>query len=190
MAMVIEVVICLQQDIKCRQETWQKAKHIMDALWFQLPCIIEVIHNQKCYCFKVSLPAYTLPHTKKLFYHASSSHHCIFFLILSQNIIYLLLFSWLCLCLDIALSAIKSRGCRFGPEVIHGPDIQFGFLWTGLTLLPSSLCSVEVWPWPSEGCSSVALLYKERLWKWWSIPYSFKARKQDITSLVLMQPIW
>lgn len=65
-------------DIKRRQETWQKAKHIMETLWFQLPCIIKVIHNQKCYCFKVSLPAYTLPHTKKLFYYASSSHHRIF----------------------------------------------------------------------------------------------------------------
>lgn len=57
-------------------------------------------------------------------------------------------------------------------------------------LLPSSLGSVEVWPWPNERWSSVALLYKKRLWKWWSIPYSFKARKQDVTSLVLMQPIW
>lgn len=40
----------------------------------------------------------------------------------------LFFFSWLCLCLDTTLSAIQSRSCRFGPdEVIHGPDIQFGF---------------------------------------------------------------
>lgn len=74
--------------------------------------------------------------------------------------------------------------------MIHGPDIQLGFLWTGFILLPSSLGSLEAWPSPNEGWSSVVLPYKKKLWKWWSIPYSFKARKQDVTSLVLTQPIW
>lgn len=56
--------------------------------------------------------------------------------------------------------------------------------------LSSPLGSVEVWPSPNEEWRSVAFPCNERLWKWWSIPYSFKARKQDVTSLVLMQPIW
>lgn len=74
--------------------------------------------------------------------------------------------------------------------MIPGPDIWFGFLQTGLTLLPSPPGSVEVWPSPNEERRSVAFPCNERPWKWWSIPYSFKARKQDIKSLVLMQPIW
>lgn len=78
MAMVTEVVICLTPDIKCRQETWQKAKHIVEALRFQLPCMIKAIHNQKCYCFKVSLPAYTLPHIKNYFI-MSHLHIIVFF---------------------------------------------------------------------------------------------------------------
>lgn len=135
-----------------------ESKAFMEAPWFQLPCIIKVMHNQKCYCFKVSLPAYTLPHTKKLFHHVSSSHHGIFSWYWAKISCICFFFSWLYLCLDTALSAIWSRGCRFGPEIIHGPDIQFGFLWTGLTLLPSSLGSVEVWASPNEGWSSVALL--------------------------------
>lgn len=161
----------------------------MEVLWFQLPCIIKYITKSVTVLKSHCLPTHFL--TQKSYFIMPHLHIIVFFFLkLSQNIIYLLLFTWLCLCLDNALRATQSRGCRFGPEVIHGPDIQFGFLWTGLTLLPSSFCSVEVWPCPNEGCSSVALLYKKGLWKWWSIPYSFKARKQDVTSLVLMQPIW
>lgn len=92
MAMIIEVVICLTPDIKRRQNAWQKEKHIMEALWFQLLCIIKVIHNQKCYCFKVSLPAYTLPHIKKVISSCLIFTSSYFFLIPSQNIMYLLLF--------------------------------------------------------------------------------------------------
>ena len=32
MVMVIEAVICLTPDIKHRQDAWQNAKHIMEAL--------------------------------------------------------------------------------------------------------------------------------------------------------------